>query len=100
MSKLSIHRGNRFWYHSDFIFNLTKLGKEYQKHLKIVKDFARNVIKARKESLESETIENKKLSFLDLLLKASTNEASIPLTDEELREEVDTFMFEVSFLTN
>ncbi|EEB15501.1 cytochrome P-450, putative [Pediculus humanus corporis] len=100
LSSLIIHRLNRAWLHPDFIYNLTSHGREHKKHLDIVHNFTDSVIRARKLLFENESSTNfdpsekRKLSFLDLLLKASINEASTPLTDVELREEVDTFMFE------
>lgn len=47
---------------------------------------------------DDEIVQNKKMVFLDVLLQ-STNDGK-PLTNEEILEETDTFMFAVSSNSN
>ncbi|XP_069699694.1 cytochrome P450 4C1-like isoform X2 [Periplaneta americana] len=106
MSELSIHRMFRPWLYPDWIFNLSPAGRRHNQCLRTLHEFTKRVIQERKQlheksqkkpetSAESEddTLGKKKRkAFLDLLLEASHD--GVSLTDEELREEVDTFMFE------
>ncbi|KAM9280641.1 cytochrome P450 4B1-like [Cariama cristata] len=87
-----------FPYHNDIIYWLSPHGFRFRKICQLAHDHTDKVIHERKESLkderEFEKIQNKRhLDFLDILLCAK-DENGAGLSDEDLRAEVDTFMFE------
>ncbi|XP_052521922.1 cytochrome P450 4B1-like [Tympanuchus pallidicinctus] len=87
-----------FPYHNDFIYWLSPHGYRFRKICQLAHDHTDKVIQERKESLkderEFEKIKQKRhLDFLDILLCAK-DETGAGLSDEDLRAEVDTFMFE------
>ncbi|EFA04617.2 cytochrome P450-like protein [Tribolium castaneum] len=81
-----------------FMYPFTKNYWAEQKALKILHQHTNSVIDARRKELhKAENGHNtnpkkSKKPFLDLLLETKID--GIPLTQEEIREEVDTFMFE------
>ncbi|XP_073449699.1 cytochrome P450 4B1-like isoform X2 [Aquarana catesbeiana] len=98
LSYLTNYRFTCLPYHSDFIFHLSPHGFRYRRALRTAHQHTDKVIKERKKSLkeknELEKIHQKRhLDFLDILLCAK-DENGQSLSDEDLRAEVDTFMFE------
>ncbi|XP_048353217.1 cytochrome P450 4B1-like [Sphaerodactylus townsendi] len=85
-------------HHNDLIYWFTSQGRQFHKGCKLAHLHTDNVIRERKESLKNEQelekiLKKRRLDFLDILLCAK-DENGNPLSDEDLRAEVDTFMFE------
>ncbi|XP_077189955.1 cytochrome P450 4B1-like [Paroedura picta] len=83
---------------NELIYLLTSEGRQFHKGCKTAHLHTDNVIKERKKALKNERelekiLKKRRLDFLDILLCAK-DEKGNPLSDEDLRAEVDTFMFE------
>lgn len=88
----------------DLLFNLSSYRKRQDKALEILHGYTNSVIRSRRRELAEANDSNpsndttndlgirRKVAFLDMLLQATVD--GRPLTDVEIREEVDTFMFE------
>ncbi|XP_077618514.1 cytochrome P450 4V2 isoform X2 [Crocuta crocuta] len=104
MSDLVHRRMKMPWLWLDFLFLMHKAGWEHRRNLKILHNFTNTVISERAKELkrneehrsgdeDSSPSKNKRKAFLDLLLNVTDDEGN-KLSHEEIREEVDTFMFE------
>src|SRR5699024_6007223 len=83
LSPLKLLNGT-FWLTRDYYIQ--------KRALKILHGFTTKIINARRNTTQSKI--PKKLAFLDLMLKYCDDDGT-KFTDSEVREEVDTFMFEV-----
>eukprot|EP00102_Acyrthosiphon_pisum_P012478 XP_008181647.2 PREDICTED: cytochrome P450 4C1 [Acyrthosiphon pisum] len=101
--KSVIERIFKFWLWNDLVFRMSGSGQSFFKSIKILHEYTDNVIKSKRASLNNSGIEKirsdskfektKKKSFLDLLLNV-LNDTPDQMSDRDIREEVDTFLFE------
>ncbi|CAI4232232.1 unnamed protein product [Auanema sp. JU1783] len=79
------------WMWLKIVWYLSGYGPEYNKTIKTVTDFTRKVINDKLSEVELSSNDGKKKAFLDLLVDLL---AKGEVTYEDVRAEVDTFMFE------
>ncbi|KAM5266397.1 cytochrome P450 4A6-like isoform 2-T2 [Hipposideros larvatus] len=97
VKSLFYSRARNFFYQNDIIYSLTPDGRRKNRARQLLHQHTDRVIKQRKADLqESGELEKDRkrrhLDFLDILLFARM-ENGRSLSDEDLRAEVDTFMF-------
>lgn len=92
---LAIKRMISPWVHPDFIYGLTANGRENKRLTKYVHNFADEIIQSRRTALrdDPDILNKRRKDFLDILITAR-DENGKGLTAEEIRAEVDTFLFE------
>nr|XP_023026690.1 cytochrome P450 4C1-like [Leptinotarsa decemlineata] len=95
------------WYHFDSVFNMTSMATECGKIIRNMHQFSGKVVREKKLAFEEKLRKQKestdtyfeaepvkRKAFLDYLLEVTTDEQT-GFTEEQLREEVDTFIVAV-----
>lgn len=96
-SKIIIERMFIVWKTYNFMFKLSGDSDAEKRAVKILHKATDDIITARRNLLmkrnENDTDKQKKKCFLDILLESTID--GMPLSNSDIREEVDTFLFEV-----
>uniref|UniRef100_A0A3B4CQU8 Cytochrome P-450AROM n=1 Tax=Pygocentrus nattereri TaxID=42514 RepID=A0A3B4CQU8_PYGNA len=96
MSDIITKRQRMPWYWPDIVYNYFGEGREHDRSLKILHSFTESraeYISYIESDSESDQGMKKRRAFLDMLLKAQDEDGN-KLTNRDIQEEVDTFMFE------
>ncbi|PVD31380.1 hypothetical protein C0Q70_06792 [Pomacea canaliculata] len=97
LSEMAVQRYFQPWFHSDWLYFLTPMGRKFRENCRVVHKLANDVISKRKITLANTPVRKQEvkkncLDFLDILLTAR-DENGEGLTFDEIRAEVDTFLF-------
>ncbi|XP_010960420.1 ultra-long-chain fatty acid omega-hydroxylase [Camelus bactrianus] len=100
LSALVVRRQYRLHHHLDFIYYRTADGRRFRQACDTVHHFTTEVIQKRRRVLRQQGMEawlkakqGKTLDFIDVLLLARDEDGK-EMSDEDIRAEADTFMFE------
>ncbi|XP_048743248.2 ultra-long-chain fatty acid omega-hydroxylase-like isoform X2 [Ostrea edulis] len=95
LSDIWVARSLKPWFYSDMLFYMSPSGREFKRNCDYVHKVAEDIIEKRRLSLKEDGTNPKSrhLDFLDILLTAK-DENDQGLTSLEIRNEVDTFLFE------
>ncbi|XP_051027403.1 cytochrome P450 4A14 [Acomys russatus] len=98
LNSLTFFRIRNVFYKNTTIYSMSSDGRLFNSACKIAHEHTDGVIKMRKAQLQNEeelqkVRKKRRLDFLDILLFAKMEDGN-SLPDEDLRAEVDTFMFE------
>ncbi|XP_057564867.1 cytochrome P450 4F2-like [Hippopotamus amphibius kiboko] len=101
LSALVAKRQQQFFLYTDLLYHLTPDGRRFRRACRLVHNFTDAVIQERHRTLPKEGVDDflkakaktKTLDFIDVLL-LSKDEDGKGLSDEDIRAEADTFMFE------
>ncbi|XP_060083496.1 cytochrome P450 4A25-like [Ylistrum balloti] len=95
LSQTILNRTRMPLLHPDFIFHLTSEGRRFRRNCDFVHTVTEEIITKRKQALKEmeSSPKNRYLDFLDILLSAK-DESGNGLSDAEIRDEADTFLFE------
>ena len=91
--ELTSARAVMLYHRIDWIYYFSANGRKYRKACKIAHNYTEMIIKERRIRLKENSSKRKYLDFLDILLTAADEDGK-GLTDLEIRDEADTFMFE------